>query len=125
MNNNVAVKIIQNTLTVNGYDDLLEMKELFTYTNADGDIEYHAATMLHMMYENMDPTTEVGMDSILKEMESMKLSNFSNNVDTMLKSMERNFKVLYDNGQAPNNYRRLVLDALVTGPNHMICSAFD
>ena len=119
VNNNVAVKIIQNTLTVNGYDDLLEMKEFFTYTNADGDIEYHAATMLHMMYENMDPTTEVGMDSILKEMESMKLSNFSNNVDTMLESMERNFKVLYDNGQAPNNYRRLVLDALVTGPNHM------
>jgi hypothetical protein len=119
VNNNVAVKIIQNTLTVNGYDDLLALKELFTYTNANGDTEYHAATMLHIMYENMDPTTEVGMDSILKKMESMKMSDFSNNVDDMLKSMERNYKVLYDNKQAPKNYRRLVLDALVTGPNNM------
>ena len=119
VNNNVAVKIIQNTLTVNGYDDLLALKELFTYTNANGDTEYHAATMLHIMYENMDPTTEVGMDSILKKMESMKMSDHSNNVDDMLKSMERNHKVLYDNKQAPTNYRRLVLDALVTGPNSM------
>lgn len=119
VNNNVAVKIIQNTLTVNGYDDLLALKDLFTYTNGNGDTEYHAATMLHIMYENMDPTTEVGMDSILKEMESMKMSAFSNNVDDMLKSMERNYKVLYDNKQAPTNYRRLVLDALVTGPNNM------
>jgi hypothetical protein len=33
--------------------------------------------------------------------------------------MEKNFNVLKENGQEPKNYRRLLLDALVTGPNHV------
>ena len=49
--------------------------------NTDGDIEFHAATMLHIIYEYTDPTTEVGMDSLLKDMETIKMSEYSNDVD--------------------------------------------
>ena len=119
VNNNVVVKIIQNSLTVNGFDDLLEHKSLFSYANANGDVEFHAATMIHIMYENTDPTTEVGMDSILKGLETAKMSDFGNNADLLLKFMEKSFNTLKNNGQEPKNYRRLLLDALVTGPNHV------
>ena len=70
-------------------------------------------------YENTDPTTEVGMDSILKVFETSRMSDFANNADLLLKSMEKNFNVLKENGQEPKNYCRLLLDALVTGPNHV------
>ena len=65
MHNNVTVKNIENASTVNGFDDLLEHKEHFLYVNASGDIEYHAATKIRIIYKNTDLTTEVGMNSIL------------------------------------------------------------
>ena len=85
----------------------------------NGDDEHHAATMIRIIYKNMDPTTEVGMDSVLKGLENTKISEFANNVDLLLTHMEKNFNILKDNGQEPKNYRRLLLDALVTGPNHV------
>ena len=33
--------------------------------------------------------------------------------------MEKSFNVSKDNGQEPKKYCRLLLDALVTGPNHV------
>ena len=57
VHNNVAVKIIGNSLTVNGFDDLLEHKSLFSYVNVNDDVEYHAATMIHVIHKSMDPTT--------------------------------------------------------------------
>ena len=85
----------------------------------NGDDEHHAATMIRIIYKNMDPTTEVGMDSVLKGLENTKISEFANNVDLLLTPMEKIFNILKDNGQEPKNYRRLLLDALVTGPNHV------
>ena len=85
----------------------------------NGDDEHHAATMIRIIYKNMDPTTEVGMDSVLKGLENTKISEFANNVDLLLTHMEKNFNILKDNGQEPKNNRRLLFDALVTGLNHV------
>ena len=65
MHNNVAVATIQNLLSVDALDELFIEKELFSYMNRKGKVEYHAATMLHIIYSKTDPTTEVGMDAIL------------------------------------------------------------
>ena len=59
------------------------------------------------------------MNSVLKGLENAKLSDFANNTGMLLKYMEKNFNILKDNIQEPKNYRRLLLDALVTGPNHV------
>ena len=94
VHNNVAVKIIENSLTVNGFDDLLEHKSLFSYKIANGDVEYHVATMIHIIYENTDSTNEVGMNSVLKGLENAKLSDFANNAGMLLKYMEKKFQYL-------------------------------
>ena len=87
----------------NGFDDLLEHRELFSYMTADGNVEYHTATLLYSMSKNTDSVTEVGVDSILTTMETVKMSDFTNNADSFLKLMEQNFKVLKGNGQPPKN----------------------
>ena len=56
-NNNVAVKIIENFLTVNGFDDLLQHKEQFSYLNLNDGVKYHATIMLHIIYGNRNPRT--------------------------------------------------------------------
>jgi hypothetical protein len=93
VNNSVAVKSIVNILTVNGFDDLLEHKELGSYLTVDDNVEYDAIRILHIMYKNTDPTTEIRMYSITKAMETVNMSDFSNNVDSLLKFTEQNFKV--------------------------------
>ena len=96
VHNNVAVKIIGNSLTVNGSDDLLRDNALFSFVNASGNVEYHTATMIHIIYKNTDPTAKVRIGSILKGLENSKMSDFSNNADLLLKSMEKSFNVLKD-----------------------------
>ena len=48
----IFVKTIENMLSVDGTDDLLVDKDLFTYANADGQIERHGGTMLYLIHES-------------------------------------------------------------------------
>jgi len=45
-NSNVAVKMIENFLPVNRFDDILEHKEQLLYLDVNGGVEYHSVTML-------------------------------------------------------------------------------
>ena len=119
VHSSVVAAIIKNGLSVTGYDDLLLQKEQFSFHNAaTGEMEYDGPTMLFLIFEKVDPSTVVGLDSILKKIENAKLGDFSNNVDGMLTMIESNYKILKENKKAPDSYRRLLLEALVTGPNH-------
>ena len=104
VHNNLAVKISKNSVTVNEFNDLLEDKEKFSSVNAIGDVEYHTATMIHIIYENTDLMTAVGMGSILKELENSKIADFTNNANLLCKMMEKTFNVLKDNGEETKNY---------------------
>ena len=73
---------------------------------------------MFLILQKIDPSTVVGLYSVLKKLKNAKLGNYTNNVDTMLTMMESNYKILKDNGKAPENYMHLLLDVLVTGPNH-------
>ena len=68
-------------------DDLLVDKDLFTYVNADDQVKRHGGTMLHLIYERVDPTTEIGMDVHLKKLEKCKMGNHNNDVASMLRFM--------------------------------------
>ena len=48
-NNNIIDKTIENMLSVDGMDDLLVDKNLFTYVNAEGRVQRHGATMLYLI----------------------------------------------------------------------------
>ena len=119
VHSSVIAAIVKNGLSVTGYDDLLLQKERLSFHNATtGELEYDGLTMLFLIFEKVDPSTVVGLDSILKKIENAKLGDFSNNVDSMLTMIESNYRILKENKKAPDSYRRLLLEALVTGPNH-------
>ena len=88
VNNNIVVKTIENMLSVNGMDDLLADKELFTYVNAESQAERHRATMICLNHSRVDPTTEVGIDVHLKKLERYKMGDRNNDVAVMLCFME-------------------------------------
>ena len=118
VHSNVVAKIIENGLTPSGFEDLLMKKHLFEFRNATtGEIEFDGPTMLYLVYEKIDPDTIVGLDSIEDKLESSKLGDHGNDVDAMLTAMEALYKTLKDNGRPPRKYRKLLLDALITGPN--------
>ena len=74
--------------------------------------------MMFLLFQNTDPSTIVVLDSILNQIKNTKLGNHTNNFDAMLTAIEGLYKILRDNHGAPENFRRLILDASATGPNH-------
>ena len=66
-----------------------------------------------------DHSTVVGIDSVLKNLETTKLGDHSNCVKTMLTIMKGNCKNLRENGRPPEHFCCLVLDALSTRPNYL------
>ena len=119
VHSSVVAKIIENMLSAQGFTDLLMAKDKFTYVcETSGQEKYDGPTMLFLVLQKIDPNTVVGLDGILKKLETVKLGDYGNNVDTMLTYMEKLYKNLADNRRPPQNYRRLLFDALKTGPNH-------
>ena len=113
----VVSQIIKNGLSNMGYNDLLLQAEKFSFHGTDGEVEYDGSTMLFLIFQKINPITVVGLDAVLTKLERAKLGDHSNDVDTMLQMMENLHKTLKENRRPPENYRRLLLDALTTGPN--------
>ena len=65
--------------------------------------------MIFLLFQKTDPSTIVGLDSILKQIENSNLGKHANDVDVMLTSIEGIYKILHDNHRAPENFRRLIL----------------
>lgn len=82
------------------------------------EIDLDGPTMIYLCFIAVDPDTVVGLDAIEDKLKSTKLGDFGNNVSKMLTDMETNYKILKEKGQAPSKYRKILLDALLTGPNH-------
>ena len=74
--------------------------------------------MMFLLFHKTDPSTIVGLDLILKQIENAKLGKHANDVDAVLTSIEGLYKILCDSHRAPENFRCIILDALATGPNH-------
>lgn len=47
------------------------------------------------------------------------MSSHGNCAKELITSIETNYAILSNNGKAPDNYRRLLFDALSSGPNHL------
>ena len=119
VHSNVVARIIENALTATGYADLMLSQKHFAFTNpSNGVIEYDGPTMAFLLYKKIDPDTVVGLDSIERKLESATLPKFGNDVNAVLNNKEANFQILKENDKAPDKYRKLLLDALVSGPNH-------
>ena len=115
----VVAKLCENCLSTSGYNDLMLQKDKFSFTDSNtGQIKYDGATMVFLIYQTIDPNTTVGLDNILKKLERTKLGDYSNDVAAMLRDMQTWRLTLKENRSEPENYRRLLLDALLTGPNH-------
>ena len=80
-------------------------------------MEFDGATMIYFIFMKTDSSTAVGLDYVLKNLETTKLVDHSNCVDMMLTIMEGHYKNLRENGRPPDHFGHLVLDALSTGPN--------
>ena len=116
--NSVIVHRIKNILLVTGYDDLVLQQDKFTfYNDAISKMGFDGATMIYLIFMKTYPSTLVGLDSVLKKLETTKLGDHPNCVDTMFTILEGNYKNLCENGHPPEHFCHLVLDALSTGPN--------
>ena len=83
-----------------------------------GEIEFDGPTMMFLIFQKTQPSTIVGLDSFLKRLENCKAGDHSNDINKILTFIESNYKILCEHNKAPANYRRLLLDAIHTGPSN-------
>jgi hypothetical protein len=115
----VVATVIKNGLTAVGFQDIMLQKKKFSFRHpTTGEIEFDGPTMMFLIFQKTQPSTIVGLDSYLKKLENCKAGDHSNDIDKMLTYMESNYEVLHAHNKVPDNYRRLLLDALGTGPNN-------
>ena len=120
VHSSVSAHLIKNIMSVTGYDDLLLQQENFAfYNDAIGEMEFNGATMIYLIFMKTDPSTVVGIYSVLKKLETKNLGDHSNCVERMLTIREGHYKNLRENGRPPEHFRRLVLNTLSTGPNYL------
>ena len=75
-------------------------------------MEFDGANMTCLNFMRTEPSTVVLLGSVLKKLQTTKLGDHSNCVDTMHTIMEGNYKNLHENSRPPEPFPRLVLDAL-------------
>ena len=110
--------LIKNILSFTGYNDLILQQAKFVFYNDPiCDMVFDVVTMIYFFFMRTDPSTVVGLDSVLKNIGTAKLGDHSNSFNTMLTIMEGHYKNLRENGRPPDHFGHLVLDALSTGPN--------
>ena len=72
----VVMHLIKKILLVTGYNDLLFQQEKFAfYNNTIGEMAFDGATMIYLIFMKTDPSTVVGIDSVLKNIETTKLGD--------------------------------------------------
>ena len=112
--------MIKNIILVTGYNYLLLQQDKFAfYNDAIGKMEFDGATIIYIIFMNTDPSTVVGLDSILKKLETTKLGDHLNCVNKMLIIMEGHSNNLGEKGRHPEHLHCLVLNALSTGHNNL------
>ena len=116
----VVMHLIKKILLVTGYNDLLFQQEKFAfYNNAIGDMEFDGANMIYLIFMKTDPSTVVGFDYVLKNLDTTNIGDHPNCVNTILTIMEGHYKNLHENRRPPEHFRGLVLETLSTGPNYL------
>ena len=120
VHSSVVAHLINSILLVTGYEDLLLQQDKFSfYNNAIGDMEFDGANMIYLIFMKTDPSTVVGFDYVLKNLDTTNIGDHPNCVNTMLTIMEGHYKNLHENRRPPEHFRRLVLETLSTGPNYL------
>ena len=119
VNANVVVELMKNTLTPGGWDDLMLQESKFLFQDAQGVKSYDGPCLLKVILEDIDPTSSVNIEMHRQSIEGAKLHDFKGNVVEMLKTIEKHYQAIVENGHAydSDTYRRHLMAALLSGSN--------
>ena len=73
--------------------------------------------MLRLVMAKLDPSMIVGVELLCQRLETIRLAEFSNNVEDMCSTIEATMKKINGLGKECESIRRYVITALKSGPN--------
>ena len=88
VHSSVVASLIKHILNLIRTPGLLNQLERFLFIDNYGEIEYDGPTMLFLILQKIDPSTVVGLDTVLKNIKNAKLGDHTNAVNKMLKPVE-------------------------------------
>ena len=113
----MCAELIKNILAEEDYAKLLLKRNSFTFTDANGNQKLNGPTMLWFVLDRVDPDVIVGVEVYRKELETLRMHKFNNDVMETCDRIEFLHKSITDLGGKCESMTRYTYEALSSGPN--------
>ena len=117
VHSHVIAEWLKNVLDEISYASLLLKKKEFTFTSQDGTESYDGLVMLKLVLTRFDPSVAVGVEKLRVKLETFRLFQYGNNVDSMCTAIEETMRQIEGLGKECESIRRYTITALSSGPN--------
>ena len=119
VNSQVVAQLVQNILTPEGYSKLLQGKKnkIGFFCDQTGNDKIDGPCLIKLLFDRIDPSVVVGIESLRQRIETCKLHTHSNNVDEMLSMIEECYEKITDQGATCESINRYTLNSLLSGPS--------
>ena len=92
-------------------------KDQITFTcPSTGSKKIDGPCLLYLLFDRVDPSLVVSMESLREQIETAKLHTFKNNVDELLAYTEERYEKILDNIATCESILRYTFKALLSGP---------
>ena len=118
VHSNVVTELLKNILTSTGFSKVIQgKKDEITFTcPATGNEKIDGPCLLYLLFDRVDPSLVVSMESLREQIETAKLHKFKNNVDELLSYIEERYEKILDNSATCESILRYTFNALLSGP---------
>ena len=117
VHSNVIVELLKNTLTSTGFSKIVQGKrDQITFTCPEtGNEKIDGPCLLYLLFDRVDPSLVVSMETLREQIETAKLHQFKGNVDELLTHIEERHEKILDNGATCESIKRYTFNALLSG----------
>ena len=115
---NVVHQLLINILTSTGYSKIIQGREdqISFHCPQTGSIIVDGPALLHLLWQKVDPSLTVNVETLRAQIETTKLHKFGNDVDAMLTDIEETFQRIQNMNATCESIVRYTLNACLSGP---------
>ena len=115
---NVVHQLMVNSITATGYSNVIQGHEdEISYTcPVTGSIVVDGPSLLHLIWQKVDPSLTVNVETLRAKIESTKLHTYENNVDAMLTEIEDTYQRIRHMDATCESILRYSMTACLSGP---------
>ena len=113
----MIAKAILGMLKPSAKVTIMLKKDIFRWTDTDGDTHDDGPTLLKLIFLEVNPATKVSLQTHKNTITAARLGGYGNNVSTMLNAMECAYDIIISNSGSHDDYIMHIFQAILSSKN--------